>query len=72
MRQDFVHAGGLTHRKFSFLIASMRKGGGSGEAVTLSVRRQELSSLEKFPRPDRGLGGVRIEDSFNRWARRCR
>ncbi|GAU48503.1 hypothetical protein TSUD_291890 [Trifolium subterraneum] len=26
----------------------------------------ELSSLEKFPRPDRGLGGVRIEDSLNR------
>ncbi|MCI61077.1 hypothetical protein A2U01_0082333, partial [Trifolium medium] len=31
-----------------------------------AVRRQELSSLEKFPRLDRGLGGVRIEDSLNR------
>lgn len=29
------------------------------------MRRQELSSLDKFPRPDRGLGGVRIEDSLN-------
>ncbi|KAK7346819.1 hypothetical protein VNO80_21342 [Phaseolus coccineus] len=45
---------------------------GRGEPVTLLVRRQELSSLEKFPRPERGLGGVQIEDSLNRWARRCR
>ncbi|GAU44964.1 hypothetical protein TSUD_28990 [Trifolium subterraneum] len=45
----------------------------TGAAIAAyAVRRQELSSLEKFPRPDRGLGGVRIEDSLNWKARLCR